>query len=158
MTFLEEAAELLASSEQCFLNLEIAKDDPAIINQIFRLAHSLKGSAKAVGFDALGDFTHVFESFLLKLQRREIVISGEVISLLLECNDLLVRAIPMLRSDCQACLPYKGLRARLADYIEGREGMARAPAPSDRTRPAPSCTACPRPPSRSVPSKACRVF
>src|ERR1700692_1606509 len=38
ISFLDEAKELLVNAEQCFLNLERAKNDPTIIEQIFRLA------------------------------------------------------------------------------------------------------------------------
>ncbi|HRO68009.1 MAG TPA: Hpt domain-containing protein, partial [Pseudobdellovibrionaceae bacterium] len=114
---MRKPASVLANAEQCFLNLEVAKDDPSLIDQIFRLAHSLKGSAKAVGFNSFGDFTHVFESFLLKVQRKEIAISDSVISLLLECNDFLSRSIASLKGDPMAALGDGVLRAKLEDAI-----------------------------------------
>ncbi|MBX3040711.1 MAG: chemotaxis protein CheA [Bdellovibrionaceae bacterium] len=131
ITFLEEAGEMLANAEQCFLNLEVAKDDPSLIDQIFRLAHSLKGSAKAVGFNAFGDFTHVFESFLLKIQKKEIAVSDSVISLLLECNDFLAHAISSLKGNPMATLEDGELRGRLEDAIAGRMESAPAQVPSD---------------------------
>jgi two-component system chemotaxis sensor kinase CheA len=50
--FLEEAAQLISDTEQCFLALETSPEDKSILEKIFRLAHNLKGSAKAVGFNS----------------------------------------------------------------------------------------------------------
>lgn len=62
-TFIEEVSQLLSDSEQCFLQLEENPNDTCTIDRIFRIAHNIKGSAKAVGFDELGQFTHEFENF-----------------------------------------------------------------------------------------------
>lgn len=98
MGFLEEAKEMLSNAEQCFLNLEKAKDDPSIIEEIFRVAHNFKGSAGAVGFNDLKDFAHKFESLLLKIKQKEIDISAGIISLLLECNDYLIAVLDLLKN------------------------------------------------------------
>ena len=66
--FLEEASQLLTDAEKCFLSLESDPNNSAITDQLFRLAHNLKGSGKAVGFSDLGNFTHKLESFLLKVK------------------------------------------------------------------------------------------
>lgn len=99
MGFLEEAKELLANAERCFLNLEKAKDDPSIIEEIFRVAHNFKGSAGAVGFIDLKDFAHKFESLLLKIKQKEIDISAGIVNLLLECNDYLIAVLDQLKAD-----------------------------------------------------------
>lgn len=118
--FLEEAKELLANTEQCFLNLEKAKDDPAIIEQIFRLAHNLKGSADAVGFSDLKDLTHKLESLLLKLKNKEIAISPYIINLLLQSNDTIVNVVEILRKDPGARHAQPELIAKIEEALEGR--------------------------------------
>jgi two-component system chemotaxis sensor kinase CheA len=100
--FLEEARELLSNAEQCFLNLEKAKDDPQVIEEIFRLAHNIKGSAGAVGFQDLKEFTHKLESLLLRLKNKEIQIDKAMVSLLLKCNDHLCQSIDRLRQNPEA--------------------------------------------------------
>ncbi len=116
VSFLDEARELLANSEQCFLDLEKAKNDPSIIEQIFRLAHNLKGSAGAVGFLELGEFTHTLESLLLKIKNHEIEVDGGIISLLLECNDFLIVVIDGLKED----LEYSQRNPELQDKLKAR--------------------------------------
>lgn len=82
--FLDEAKELLENTEQCFLNLEKAHDDPTIIDQILRLAHNMKGSAGAVGFEDLSKFTHKLESAILKIKNGGCTIQAQMVSTLLQ--------------------------------------------------------------------------
>lgn len=49
--FLEEAYMLIEHLEEGLLNLEKDLDDQAGIDTIFRVAHTIKGGAGAVGFD-----------------------------------------------------------------------------------------------------------
>ena len=118
--FLDEAKDLLTNVEQCFLNLEKSKDDPSIIENIFRLAHNLKGSAGAVGFTHLAGFAHHLESFLLKIKNKEIAVDPGVVNLLLACNDHLCGTVESLRADPKSNLDGSDLEAQLKAYIEGR--------------------------------------
>jgi two-component system chemotaxis sensor kinase CheA len=115
--FLDEAADLLAQAESCFLNLEKAQEDPSILDQILRLAHNFKGSARAVGFTALSEFTHRFETLLIKIKLGEIVINQEVINLLLACNDYLKSSIAELRVDQNSACQNQALHQRVEDCI-----------------------------------------
>ncbi|MFN7262408.1 MAG: chemotaxis protein CheA [Pseudobdellovibrionaceae bacterium] len=112
--FLDEAAAAVADVEQSFLVLEISPDDQATIDKIFRLAHNLKGSSKAVGFEQMGAFTHQFESLLLKLKNKELIASPAVVNLLLRCNDHLSQWVESLRAD----LDYQVDSQQLFDEIE----------------------------------------
>jgi len=124
--FLEEAGQLIVDAEQCFLNLESSKNDPSILEQIFRLAHNLKGSAKAVGFNDLGEFTHQLESYLLKLKKGEIEVKGASISLLLRCNDHLLLIIEALKKDFSAVVDSTVLLQEIAEHLAGN--ISEAPA------------------------------
>jgi two-component system chemotaxis sensor kinase CheA len=68
-SFLDEAEQLLRDVEKSYLDLEDNPNNPAILDQIFRVAHNLKGSAKAVGLNEVGQFAHQFENLLLKLKK-----------------------------------------------------------------------------------------
>ena len=72
LEFLAEAGQSLTDTEQCFLSLENDPSNSENLNKIFRLAHNLKGSSKAVGFDQMGAFTHEFETFILKIKNGEL--------------------------------------------------------------------------------------
>lgn len=103
--FLDEAEQSITDVEQSFLSLESDPDNKEHINNIFRLAHNLKGSSKAVGFDQLGQFTHEFESFVLRVKDGELKITGAVVSLLLKTTDFVKDTILKLRVNLDADLP-----------------------------------------------------
>ena len=48
--FLQECEELLENTEEAFMRLEEERDNPEVLEELFRLAHNLKGTSKAVGF------------------------------------------------------------------------------------------------------------
>lgn len=122
--FLVEAAQLLNDAEQCFLTLESDPNDRPTIEKIFRLAHNIKGSSKAVGFDSLSAFTHEFESFLLKCKEGEISISPETISLLLKCNDHIKNFVGMLAKDATAVPDGSAIIAELHAFKAGTTAVA----------------------------------
>ena len=62
--FAPEAQEYLESLEAQLLRLEKEQHNPELINQLFRTAHTLKGSAYTVGFQSIGDLTHYVEDFM----------------------------------------------------------------------------------------------
>lgn len=124
--FLEEAAELLSGTEQCFLTLERDPTNRGEIEKLFRLAHNLKGSAKAVGFDELGIFTHELETFLLKFKNGTFELNGTAITLLLECNDHINVIVAGLKADLNAKFDSTSLIAQIQAYVPGTEAAAPA--------------------------------
>ena len=125
--FLEEASQLLADAEQCFLALESNPQDGPMLDKIFRLAHNLKGSSKAVGFEDIGVFTHRFESFLLKVKNGEIAVSSSVISLLLVCNDHIRSMVDTLKGDLDARIDSSALMERIESASQGEIAHETAP-------------------------------
>lgn len=138
--FLEEATQLLADAERCFLALESNPGDLTVTDQLFRLAHNLKGSGKAVGFSELGDFTHKLESLLLKIKNKDITISKSIVDLLLACNDHLLRWINLLKSDLCASVDSSGLSNEIEAHLSGH-GTAPSPAQESGTLGLPPTTA-----------------
>ena len=62
--FAPEAQEYLDALESSVLRLEREPDNKDLIQQLFRTAHTLKGSAYTVGFKAIGDLTHYVEDIM----------------------------------------------------------------------------------------------
>jgi len=117
--FLDEASQLLEDAEQNFMVLESSKDDLKVVENLFRLAHNLKGGARAVGFAEMAEFTHVLESLLLKLKNKEISATTNTVSLLLACNDHLRNSIQSLREDFGHKIDSTELLSRLQAQIDG---------------------------------------
>jgi chemosensory pili system protein ChpA (sensor histidine kinase/response regulator) len=89
--FAPEAQEYLETLEAHLLRLDKEAENPDIIHALFRTAHTLKGSAYTVGFQAIGDLTHHIEDFMGAVRE------GQV-QLLPGHTDGLLRAIDVMRS------------------------------------------------------------
>jgi len=63
-TFLAEADEILGRMEQSLVALEARPGDDELVNALFRDAHTMKGSAGLVAFDAVRDLSHDLEAVL----------------------------------------------------------------------------------------------
>lgn len=100
-TFLEEAEQLLSDCEQSFMDLEKDSSDKSVLEKIFRLAHSFKGSAGAAGFNDLMHLAHQLESLLVKLTGGELQPSIAIVSLLLRANDQLALMVRELNENIE---------------------------------------------------------
>ncbi len=88
-TFKEEAQELLSTLEDNLLALEERPTDPELISAVFRVMHTIKGSAAMFGFEEISHFTHNVESVMDKLREGKIRVSKLFIDLTLESRDLI---------------------------------------------------------------------
>ncbi len=125
LDFLTEALQLLDDSEQAFLALEGDKNNADLMNQIFRLAHNLKGTSRAVGFGDVAEFTHEFENLILKLKEGQLEITDAIVSLLLECNDHVSVMIRMLNMDLNSRFDSKEIIEKIQSALSGN--LAAAP-------------------------------
>lgn len=88
--FAPEAQEYLESLEAQLLRLEKESENSELINQLFRTAHTLKGSAYTVGFQAIGDITHFVEDFMGAVREGRVkVLPGH--------TDVLLRSVDVVR-------------------------------------------------------------
>jgi two-component system chemotaxis sensor kinase CheA len=85
--FFAECEELLTRMEEALLELETSSAPAETINEIFRAAHTIKGSAGLFGFDALVAFTHQVESLLDGMREGRIAPSPDKVELLLRSRD-----------------------------------------------------------------------
>ncbi len=56
---------------------------------LFRAAHTLKGSSRAMGFLAVGDLTHEMENILDDLRNDQLEVTTPIVNALLDCLDAL---------------------------------------------------------------------
>lgn len=85
--FLDEAEELLSSLEDKLLELEAHPDDKERISAVFRVMHTIKGSAAMFGFDVISEYTHHIENIMDRLRNGEIAVNRELIDHTLKARD-----------------------------------------------------------------------
>jgi two-component system chemotaxis sensor kinase CheA len=124
LDFLVEATQLLNDAEQAFLTLETDKNNMSLMNEIFRLAHNLKGTSRAVGFGDVAEFTHEWENLILKLKEGQIEVTDAIVSLLLECNDHVSVMIRTLNMDLDAKFDSIHIIAKIKDALSGNINLA----------------------------------
>jgi two-component system chemotaxis sensor kinase CheA len=142
-TFFAECRELLEAMEAALLRVEEESDRSESINEIFRAAHTIKGSAGLFGLDGIVAFTHVVESVLDRVRLGEIAItSGLVADFLAACDQigLLVEGVVAGNGE-----PDEGTRAngesllgRLGTYLAAQEPAKAAAAERPRADAAPA--------------------
>lgn len=91
--FVEEATELLTGMEADLVALHIDPTDSALVEKIFRAAHTIKGGAGIVGLEAIRQFTQIVEDLLNRVRSRELAVEKELISILLRAVDELKHPI-----------------------------------------------------------------
>lgn len=88
----EEARDCLAKIERNLLALESGREDPELIDALFRDAHSVKGAASMVGWPEVSAIAHEMED-RLEDARGQGHLPRELIDPLLEATDELGRAV-----------------------------------------------------------------
>jgi two-component system chemotaxis sensor kinase CheA len=85
--FKEEVKEYCERLESGLLLLENEPDNYQIIDEIFRIMHSMKGSGGMFGFDLLSEVTHDLESLYDIFRSKKLLVDSEVISFTLNSID-----------------------------------------------------------------------
>jgi len=116
-TFLSEAQEMLEETETAFIQIEADPTDSAKIDKIFRLVHTIKGSAHVAGFSDLGAFAHSFETLLGSLRERKLAVTSTIIDVLLAGNDCLKKYVSALNEDKSAKISVSEVEHRIAECL-----------------------------------------
>ena len=85
--FIEESKEHLQACSEHLLELEKNPDDLAIVGEIFRSAHTLKGMSATMGFEDLADLTHKMENVLDAIRNEKIHVTPEILDVVFESVD-----------------------------------------------------------------------
>ncbi|ATW25697.1 chemotaxis protein CheA [Candidatus Formimonas warabiya] len=87
--FFDELNEKLEVMSNGLLLLEKNGVDGETIDEIFRAAHTVKGSSGIMGFEKMSHLTHEIENVLDRFRHNDMEVSSELVSLLFECLDCL---------------------------------------------------------------------
>lgn len=97
--FLIEAFELVEQLDQDLIELENNPKDPDLLNRIFRVAHTIKGSSSFLGFNILTNLTHNMEDVLNRARKEELVITPGIMDVVLESVDLMKALLQSIREN-----------------------------------------------------------
>ena len=138
--FLIEAFELIEQIDHDLVELEANPEDLELLNRIFRVAHTVKGSSSFLNFDVLTELTHHMEDVLNKARKGELKITPDIMDVVLESVDMMKGLLESIRdngSDAAAGIDIKNICASLTQISEGEAPSAAAEAPAAAPAPEP---------------------
>ncbi len=122
--FLIEAFELIDQIDQDLVELENNPEDLELLNSIFRVAHTIKGSSSFLNFDVLTKLTHHMEDVLNKARRDELKMTPEVMDVVLESIDYMKALLQEIRdtgSDQNSSIDIDEICKKLDAISNGKE-------------------------------------
>ena len=129
--FISEAREQTEAIETLLLELEVQPESRELLDDLFRCAHTVKGSAGIFGLTKVVDFTHHVETLLDQMREGVLSLTPELSTLLLQCNDQIRFLVDSASDEAADTADQKDLRAslviQLCAYTEGGQASGSGP-------------------------------
>ncbi len=135
--FLIEAFEMNEQLDQDLVELEHNPEDLDLLNRIFRVAHTIKGSSSFLNLNILTHLTHNMEDVLNRARKGEIKITPDIMDVVLRSIDLMKTLLVTIRDtgsdtnngkENEIEEVVKQLQAITSQNLEGaKEGTKEAP-------------------------------
>ena len=87
--FLQETDEMLQLLDEDIVRLERESGNTELLNEIFRAAHTIKGSSAMFGHHRMSKLAHSMESVLDGLRKETLEVTPQLVDALLKCLDVL---------------------------------------------------------------------
>ncbi|WP_075590356.1 chemotaxis protein CheA [Labilibacter marinus] len=113
--FIEEATNLLNSMESIILQLEENPNNLELIQEVFRVMHTIKGVSGMYGYTAMGELTHQAENIYDLIRSRKLNVDKEILSTTLIIVDQL---FALLKDENHNCVECKEKQEQLIDWCK----------------------------------------
>lgn len=126
--FLEESLDNLQTLNESLLELEQNPEDIDKVNEIFRVAHTIKGMAATMGFTDIAELTHKMEDVLSEFREGELKVSQDVVTVLFDCLDTLEKMVDNVQEGSEESVDIDGIMKALEEIKQrGTSGGEIAP-------------------------------
>lgn len=153
--FLVESFELIEQIDHDLVELESNPDDLELLNRIFRVAHTVKGSSSFLNFDTLTELTHHMEDVLNKARHGELKITADVMDVVLKSVDMMKGLLVSIRdngNDSSSGIDISQICLQLTAISEGQSHASATPAATPAAAPEPA--PAPKPAAADIPPSA----
>lgn len=140
--FILEARECLEQVGQRLLDIEKAPTDPELLNDLFRLVHTLKGNCGLFEFKAMERVVHAGEDLLDRVRQGALAYNNDMADALLEAMDYTAQLVDQIERDGQIAASADGRSTQLASALRA---LLNAPPPAPPIAAAPSSQAAAAP-------------
>ena len=96
--FIDESKEHLQNLNQCLLDYEANTENLETVNEIFRIAHTLKGMSATMGFETIASLTHKMENILDGIRSHKLQTTPEMVDILFEGLDILEEEVKSIET------------------------------------------------------------
>ena len=144
--FLVESFELIEQIDHDLVELESNPDDLELLNRIFRVAHTVKGSSSFLNFDTLTELTHHMEDVLNKARHGELKITADVMDVVLKSVDMMKGLLVSIRdngNDSSSGIDISQICPQLTAISEGQSPTSATPEPEPAPAPEPAAADIP---------------
>lgn len=94
--FLDESRENLVRLNKLLLKLEKTPENKELLNEIFRIAHTIKGMSATMGYNDMATLTHRMENILDDLRKGKVKADRSIIDLLFFSFDALDKTLELI--------------------------------------------------------------
>lgn len=134
--FIAEAKEHLETIEPNLLELEKTPDNLALLNDIFRPMHSLKGASGFLGLNRINQLAHKSENILDELRKGSMVVTSEIMDVILASTDALRQMIDNLEvTNAEGDVEIEHIMAQIDAIMAGDSAPQPEPAVSQEAAP-----------------------
>lgn len=117
--FLEESIDNLQTLNESLLQLEQEPEDIDKLNEIFRVAHTIKGMAATMGFNEIAELTHKMEDVLSQFREGKLKVTQKVVTVLFRCLDTLEQMVNNISEGIETSVPIDDIISSLESIVEG---------------------------------------
>ena len=118
--FLEESMENLSKLNDSLLELEQKPDNLEVVNEIFRVSHTIKGMSATMGYMKMSELTHKMEDVLSKFRDGTLKVNRDVVTLLFKCLDTLESMINNISDGNNDEIDIEAIVVDLAGILEDK--------------------------------------
>lgn len=106
--FISESQEHLQRMDSALVELEKNPQDQALIELLFREAHSIKGMAASMGYGNLSELSHKFEDLLDTVRQQQAPFTKALADLLFEGIDIIRKTVEEISAGGrdESCIPF----------------------------------------------------
>ena len=118
--FQQESSEIIAAMDNKLLRLEKDDTDKDLAMHLFRDAHSLKGSARMLGFEEIQNIAHKIEDIISLIREDKLKITSKITDAISECLEFILM---LINKTVELKEEYKSPEYQL--YIEKLENISK---------------------------------
>ena len=127
--FLIEAFEMIEQLDQDLVELENRPEDLELLNRIFRVAHTIKGSGEILNSSVITHLKHHMQDVLNKARQGELTITSDIMDVGLESIDFMKQLLNAIRdtgTDANT-----GLDSDIANVVARLDAISKGESPQD---------------------------